>query len=193
MSVTHYLNIGVQGGSGQAIADQITLNGNTEVNSSQSCPGSVNTQIPFVASLNTQGVSFVFDSDQNGTLHVNADGPYVFTCSAASATAGATYTNNAQTFTVLYTIAGGTKLVCSGTGAPTASGTLTKASGTGDATITFSAKVSSILDLTINKGVPYVWHNQSGLANPFSADVTGLWFSNGSATAANIRIRSLHN
>ena len=64
---------------------------------------------------------------------------YQFTVTSANATAGATYTNNSQTFTVLNTISGSTTLVTNGTGAPTASGTLTKASGTGDATITFSA------------------------------------------------------
>lgn len=63
---------------------------------------------------------------------------YTFTVTAANATVGATYTNNGNTFTVLTTIAGGTTLSCSGTGAVTASGTLTKASGSGDATITFS-------------------------------------------------------
>ena len=70
---------------------------------------------------------------------------YTFTVSSANATVGATYTNNAQTFTVLYTIAAGTTLVCSATSstAPTASGTLTKASGTGDATITFSSRVAT--------------------------------------------------
>lgn len=65
---------------------------------------------------------------------------YVFTLASATATVGATYTNNSNTFTVLNTIApGGAPLFCSGTNPPTASGTLTKASGTGDSTITFSA------------------------------------------------------
>lgn len=64
---------------------------------------------------------------------------YNFTVTSANATVGATYTNNTQTFTVLTTIAGATTLACSGTGVPLSSGTLTKASGTGDATITFSA------------------------------------------------------
>lgn len=77
--------------------------------------------------------------------------PYTFTVTAANATAGATYSNNGQVFTVATTISGGTSLLASGTGAPTASGTLTKTSGTGDATITFSTviEVTSIL-LTIN-------------------------------------------
>jgi hypothetical protein len=65
----------------------------------------------------------------------------VFTVTAANATAGATYTNNGQTFTVDATIAGGTTLNCTMQTSlrPQASGTLTKASGTGDNTITFSA------------------------------------------------------
>jgi hypothetical protein len=66
---------------------------------------------------------------------------YTFTVTAAAATIGAKYTNNSQTFTVLGTIAAGTTLVCSATGTPAASGTLTKSSGTGDATITFASKV----------------------------------------------------
>lgn len=63
----------------------------------------------------------------------------VFTCTSANATIGATYTNNTQTFTVLATISSGTQLICGSTGASAASGTLIKASGTGDATITFAS------------------------------------------------------
>jgi hypothetical protein len=62
-----------------------------------------------------------------------------FTVSSANATAGAVYSNNGQNFTVESTIASGTTLVASGVGSPLASGTLTKVSGTGDSTITFSA------------------------------------------------------
>lgn len=68
---------------------------------------------------------------------------YTFTVTSANATVGATYTNNGQTFTVLATIAASTTLVTSGTGAPTASGTLTKATGTGDATIAFSTSTNA--------------------------------------------------
>lgn len=64
---------------------------------------------------------------------------YTFTVTSANATAGATYTNNSVTFTVSTTITAQTTLVMTGSGAPTTSGTLTKVSGTGDATITFSA------------------------------------------------------
>lgn len=67
---------------------------------------------------------------------------YRFTVTTANATAGATYTNNGQTFTVTDTITAGVALYAFGTGAPLASGTLTRATGTGDATITFSANTA---------------------------------------------------
>ena len=81
---------------------------------------------------------------------------YVFTVTSASATVGATYTNNGNTFTVVATIAAATILVLSTTaaGAPQASGTLTKATGTGDATIAFSASVNSLPSNTAGNGVP---------------------------------------
>lgn len=63
---------------------------------------------------------------------------YYFVITSGSATVGATYTNNTVTFTVYATVASSTRVVMSGSGAPTSSGTLTKASGTGDATIAFS-------------------------------------------------------
>lgn len=70
-------------------------------------------------------------TDDNSTVQ--------FVVTSANATVGATYTNNAQTFTVAATIAAKTFLkMTSRTGSPAASGTLTKATGTGDATITFS-------------------------------------------------------
>lgn len=74
---------------------------------------------------------------------------WIFTVTSANATAGATYTNNGLTFTVVNTISGGTSLTCTSAvaGAPTANGTLTKASGTGDATITFSAVVSATVQV----------------------------------------------
>lgn len=76
----------------------------------------------------------------SGTYYLN----YVFVVSGASATAGATYTNNGITFTVSATVSSGSQLVAYGNGAPAASGTLTKASGTGDATIAFTAYKSPL-------------------------------------------------
>jgi hypothetical protein len=64
---------------------------------------------------------------------------YRFTVTAATAAAGDTYTNNGQAFTVTDAIAGGTVLYCFGTGAPTATGNLVRATGAGTNPIVFSA------------------------------------------------------
>ncbi len=78
--------------------------------------------------------SQVFTSG-SGTYNKN----YAFTITSGSATVGATYTNNGITYTVYQTVASATLVYMSGSGAPTASGTLTKSGGTGDSTITFSS------------------------------------------------------
>jgi hypothetical protein len=65
--------------------------------------------------------------------------PVVFFTASANATVGATYTNNGATFTVRATISGATQLRVAGTAAPTTSGTLALATGSGDATIAFYA------------------------------------------------------
>ena len=80
---------------------------------------------------------------------------YLFTVSSANASVGATYTNNGNTYTVLSTLASGTLLFCSGASAPTSTGTLTKSTGTGDSTITFS--VATPLGLyTVPANVKYL-------------------------------------
>jgi hypothetical protein len=71
--------------------------------------------------------------------YFSAQGCYIFTISSGTASNGATYTNSGQTFTVRRTAASETTLICTGTGSPASSGTLTKASGTGDATLSFSS------------------------------------------------------
>ena len=63
---------------------------------------------------------------------------YVFVIGSGNATVGATYTNNGITYTVSATVSAATQVVMTGSGSPLTSGTLTKASGTGDATLTFS-------------------------------------------------------
>lgn len=74
-----------------------------------------------------------------GTSVIDLVNTTVFTVTSANASSGATYTNNGQTFTVVGNLIAGTILTTTGTGAPLSSGTLTLASGTGDATIAFSA------------------------------------------------------
>lgn len=68
---------------------------------------------------------------------------YSFTISGGGTWAiGDTYTNNGQTFTSIYasTVNGSTVYVASATGAPAGSGTLTRSSGSGSTTITFSGQ-----------------------------------------------------
>lgn len=76
---------------------------------------------------------------------------FTFTVTSANATAGAVYSNNGQNFTISSTVVAGTTLVATGSGTAVPSGsTLTLVSGTGDATITFSA-YSESTPLTMSK------------------------------------------
>lgn len=76
---------------------------------------------------------------RNNTSLATGSNVYTFVLSSGSASAGDVYTNNSQTFTVAGYDAFFGHLPCTGTGAPQASGTLTRVSGTGSATITFSS------------------------------------------------------
>jgi hypothetical protein len=64
---------------------------------------------------------------------------YVFFINTGNATVGATYTHNTVTYTVVATVASSSTVLMTGSAAPLATGTLTKATGTGDATLTFFA------------------------------------------------------
>ncbi len=92
-----------------------------------------------IAASSSTAINFIptTQSYTSGTSTFNLI--YGFVITSGSATVGATYTNNSVTFTVYSTVASQTKVFLSGNGAPTSSGTLTKASGTGDATLTFSS------------------------------------------------------
>ncbi len=103
-----------------------------------------------------------------------------FTCSSANATIGAVYidSTNGQRFVVTSTIAGGTTLACMAQGtAPGASGTLTKFSGTGDATITYSAVVYQLIPAGATRAHCYtsalVYWNMGAL-NPYAPAVAQI-------------------
>ncbi len=64
---------------------------------------------------------------------------FIFFIASGNATVGATYTNNAITYTVKATVASAVQVAMSGNGSPTVSGVLTKTGGVGDATLTFYA------------------------------------------------------
>jgi hypothetical protein len=194
MGINHTVNAGWQGQNGSTVPASYSLSGSVETNASESLTAGAGGQgVPFNWPHSASGVLLWIKSDQNCWMSVNQAAPYVFTCSSANATVGSTYTNNGQTFTVLATIAAGLTLLCSGTGAPSASGTLTKATGTGDATITFSAESAAILAVALQANQPYIWHNQMYTSNPLSADCTELYFSNTAMANPNLVIRSLHN
>ena len=93
--------------------------------------------IAYVGSANVQIANLSFGNVGGAALEV-AD-QVIFAVSSANATAGAVYSNNGQMFTVSSTIVAGTTLMTTSPGLPTASGTLTKVSGSGDATIMFSS------------------------------------------------------
>lgn len=82
---------------------------------------------------------------QDGTKAIPEQGPAVpitFTVTSANATAGAIYTDGSgHLYSVSATIASATTLVTSGVGTPIGA-TLTKVSGTGDASIAFSSAVT---------------------------------------------------
>lgn len=87
----------------------------------------------FVATLKPYAPNFTKKTTGSGTFLLT----WIFQIASGNATIGATYTNNAHTFTVVATVASAVEVRMTGTGDPAASGTLTKASGSGDATLTF--------------------------------------------------------
>lgn len=89
---------------------------------------------------------------------------YTFTVTAATAAAGDTYTNNGQTFTVVAAIAGGTTLICTGTGAPAASGNLVRTSGAGTNPIVFSTFALANTTNVVYLAVPTGYSNDSAVA-----------------------------
>ena len=79
--------------------------------------------------------------------------PYVFVFPSNSLTSGWTYTNNGVTFTVVNTTSSLTYAYLSGSGAPTASGTLTCVSCASTGNITFTAAVAPVaLRVTVQGG-----------------------------------------
>lgn len=80
----------------------------------------------------------------NAANVVHSLGEYTMTISSATIVQGDTYTNNGQTFLVTTASGTVTSMGTIGSGAPAASGTLTRASGTGPATLTFSAVTTNL-------------------------------------------------
>jgi hypothetical protein len=77
------------------------------------------------------------------TIAVTSTGAHSFTIASSSVTAGAVYSTGGNNYIASATIVSTTTMLMSGTGTPGASGTLTKVSGTGPATIAYSAVSNS--------------------------------------------------
>jgi len=60
-------------------------------------------------------------------------------------------------------------------------------------TIKTNSTGASILTLTLEAGVPYIWHDTDARANPFSADITTFYATNAGADAAQLEIRALRS
>ena len=96
---------------------------------------------------------------------------YTFTVYSITTTPtiGSTYTNNGITYTITFVNVSGVAgsiagtIIATGSGAPTTFGTLTKASGTGDSTISFSLEVLNA-NITSAKYIAQ-WNNFLFLAN----------------------------
>ena len=138
---------------------------------------------------------------QDGTTVIPEQGPAVpitFTVTSANATTGAIYTDGSgHLYTVSATLVAGTSLVTSGVGTPIGA-TLTKVSGTGDASITFSSAVTgwatgfgfalTVKDTNLAdwQGVGIFPGLQPTLGQSFVAISTGVGASTGQVKAAGI-------
>lgn len=114
---------------------------------------------------------------------------YIFTVEAANATLGDTYTASNKTFTVTDTIVGATTLETTGPGMPAETGTLTLVSGSGDASIVYTAVAAPHGNLRLFGNVrtyppedegpdaspsSYVYTNDNGVIQYEAVDLSGV-------------------
>lgn len=117
-----------------AMASDSSIDANRPVNTNSIRDGAI-TYPKFNTSQGLMAPTFQSFTSGSGTYNKT----YLFLVSSANATSGATYTNNGITYTVTKTAASGSIIQATGSAAPQSSGTLTKATGTGDATIAFTS------------------------------------------------------
>lgn len=129
-----------QGTTIAAVMAQVVANAtNTNVNDAQN-----SNDLTINATLLGQFLATLSFMKPIQTVHTSSSGTHNLTYKfqilspTIAPTSGATYTNNGVTYTCTLTVTG-LLFVATGSGAPTSSGTLTKTSGTGDATLTFVA------------------------------------------------------
>jgi hypothetical protein len=128
----------------------------------------------------TQDNSLVKPVIGTPTMYSGPTGRWYFVLSgSSSANSGATYTCAGATYTVVNTIASaGTLLQCTGSFQPPTSGTLTKASGTGDATISFTA-------ISVYEGSTTFWGITAIAQDTYEESLIAVW---GSSVAGTITL-----
>lgn len=147
-------------------------------------PGNGDFESKTTAGWNTAHVSLssVFPNVTAAPNNAFANGYYIFQIPSSSVTLGAIYTNNGQTFTVAQSITSNTMLVCSGTGTPLSSGTLTKSSGTGPSTLAFTS--------FINTNAAGTYSISAVTTGQLAATASGAITSSASSTAGDMMVSS---
>jgi len=88
-----------------------------------------------------------YPTNGTGYIQIGATNEYSFNIASATIVKGDTYTNNGITFTVTSPSgAAQTQVLCTGSGAPSVNGTLTRAVGTGASTLAFSSVINNICE-----------------------------------------------
>jgi len=146
---------------------------------------------------NLLGPVFLADNPVINTAQVRllynvgkVDNTFTFTVTTASATAGAVYTNGYYNYTVSTTLSAGTTLVCSGNGFMGTSGTLTKVSGTGDTTISYSACVFVAISVSSDGGSNYTAATNTYISGRF---VVADFTEETGTTSTDYRIKVVSN
>lgn len=113
---------------------------------------------------------------------VNSNPLYSFTITTSSTCAvGDTYTNNTQTFTVVTALASqsGTVFFATGTGDPTASGNLSRATGSGTSTIAYTAFTKETMSIVSSGQLAGSYSMSLAIS---AATVAGLGFCSNAVT-----------
>ena len=147
-----------------------------------------------------------FELESEPTTYT-ASGNYLFQASTTGCVAaiGDTYTNNGATFTVVQALTnsggalngGVTAFIATGTGAPSASGTLTRATGSGTASINFSSVIYPSLETVANVSayIPVASGTTAGIVDGNTATWNGVKtfsaLADVSATAGGIKVESI--
>lgn len=137
--------------------------------------GAVYTNNPYI---------FTIASANTNAGDVYTSGAFTFNLSAtASVSATAVYTLNSYNYTVTSTITGTSVLTCTGNGFPPASGTLTKVSGTGPATLAYSSTTNNVLVFAVTTTVfPGTSITACGTGAPPASGTLTLQYGTGSST-----------